>query len=72
MPDPKKEKREKERLEKEKLEAAKKAASHPTPPLHDEEEWDDIDEAAWESFPASDPPSHWAGADRRPDDSEAD
>ena len=28
--------------------------------------WDRIDEAGWESFPASDAPSSWAGTDREP------
>ncbi len=26
-------------------------------------EWDLVDEQAWESFPSSDPPANWAGAD---------
>ncbi len=27
-------------------------------------DWDAIDEASWQSFPASDPPSTWAGEDK--------
>jgi hypothetical protein len=37
-----------------------------TPPPA-EDEWDRVDQESWESFPASDPPSHWAGRDIAPD-----
>lgn len=32
--------------------------------------WDIIDEHAWESFPASDAPSSWAGRDIAPEEQE--
>jgi len=44
-------------------EKEKEKAKIPTaPPLHSterfEEGWDEVDQASWDSFPASDPPSH--------------
>ncbi|MGH7337271.1 MAG: hypothetical protein ACREI7_06825 [Myxococcota bacterium] len=29
----------------------------PTPPIGTDSSWDEIDQASWESFPASDPPA---------------
>jgi len=33
----------------------------PPPSLADDPDWDSVDQAAWESFPASDPPSFSSG-----------
>lgn len=35
------------------------------PPV-EEGRWDEVDEASWESFPASDAPATWAGPDLPP------
>jgi len=51
--------------------AKRKAAPGQKPPAAPEEQdgakFDAIDEEAWETFPASDAPSHWAGRDIAPE-----
>ena len=37
----------------------------------DKRQWDLIDEHAWESYPASDPPASWAGRDIPPEERDA-
>ena len=56
-----------------------KPTKRPDSPTHlktdktgDKQKWDIIDEHAWESFPASDPPASWAGRDISPEERDAD
>lgn len=54
-------------IDKDRREAAdKKKVEQQRPPCDLPDDWDRIDQESWESFPASDPPSHWAGKDDAP------